>query len=286
MNNTWKPKGWIAILFGLFLQPFAFLYVNNILFFTIYFFLFVGIAITHAPLLLILVFVCPAHAFWLARKYNTNKKRMWYANGWRTLLCAVFTSALILSFRTFFFDFFQIPASSMFPTLNPGNHVMVNKWGYKLSPENTAATLKRGEIIVFSYPPKPEITYLKRIIGLPGDTIVYRDKNIYLKKACHNNSAECSNFELLPKEKSQQIDDINSLYIENNGSEQYQILLNSSRRDLTNRYFAPNTPQHEGWTVPDGHFFVMGDNRDNSADSRYWGFVPQQNITGTVIYNW
>lgn len=180
--------------------------------------------------------------------------------------------ALVLLLRSFLFEPFQIPSGSMLPTLKVGDYILVNKfhYGLRLPVLNTKflplETPERGDVVVFKYPKQPSINYIKRVVGLPGDVVTYRDKVVYI-------NGEPQSQELLaqlPPLDPQQL-----LINETLGSVEHEIYRDVGRPTLNAR-----------WTVPEGHYFVMGDNRDNSNDSRYWGFVPDELLVGRAVAVW
>ncbi|MGC3836588.1 signal peptidase I [Moritella viscosa] len=150
---------------------------------------------------------------------------------------------------------------------------------------------ERGDVAVFKYPPQPTIDYIKRVVGLPGDRIAYRGKQVFIQQAC--SGTNCAGFKKLDlslveigKFKDQMVE--LQQYTEQLGDVKHNILINPSRPDLARDFYQqdnPPTRQYE-WVVPDGHYFMMGDNRDNSADSRFWGFVPEANLVGKAVFIW
>ncbi|WP_263078788.1 signal peptidase I [Endozoicomonas sp. Mp262] len=180
---------------------------------------------------------------------------------------------LVLVLRSFLFEPFQIPSGSMIPTLEVGDFILVNKYTYglrlpvvgtKILPVNDP---KRGDVMVFKEPKNPNINFIKRVIGLPGDKVTYRNKKLFI------------NDNPVPQNFVAQLSDSDSfyrLYDETIEGKTHQIRKEPAMPDLG-----------EGsWVVPEGHYFMMGDNRDRSNDSRYWGYVPQQNIVGKAVYIW
>lgn len=203
--------------------------------------------------------------------------------------------AVVFVLRSFIYEPFQIPSGSMMPTLLVGDFILVEKFSYgvkepvwqnKLIPTGEP---KRGDVAVFKYPEDPRVDYIKRVVGLPGDRIVYKDKKVYLVPACDKDA--CGAYKAL---------DVNSLGSEDFGGEYstmqvyseilgevaHKTLIDPRRYDQPSRYYQqPGTYAYE-WVVPEGHYFMMGDNRDHSADSRYWGFVPEQNLVGKAVAIW
>ena len=180
----------------------------------------------------------------------------------------------VLVIRSFLFEPFQIPSGSMIPTLEIGDFILVNKYDYGLRLPVTGTKIlavgepERGDVMVFKQPGQEHINFIKRVIGLPGDVIRYTNKRLTV------------NGKTVPEEFVAQLSDGQSayrLYNEGEGDKVYQV-----RKELYSRDY-----RAEGeWVVPEGMYFVMGDNRDRSNDSRYWGFVPEENIVGKAVYIW
>ncbi len=186
--------------------------------------------------------------------------------------------------RSFLFEPFQIPSGSMIPTLQVGDFILVNKFSYgirlpvidkKIIPLGDP---QRGDVMVFKYPEDPRINYIKRVIGVPGDIVTYGfDKRLYI------NGKQVSESPLGEEPGSL---GRASLYTEELGDHSYQIRKENNRR---------MEPTRE-WVVPEGHYFMLGDNRDNSKDSRYWndphiapefmGMVPDSYIVGKASLIW
>ncbi|MDC5841592.1 signal peptidase I [Vibrio europaeus] len=198
--------------------------------------------------------------------------------------------AAVLVLRSFIYEPFQIPSGSMMPTLLVGDFILVEKYAYGLKDPVWRTQLvetgkpERGDVVVFKYPPQPSIDYIKRVVGLPGDTVRYNSK----KEICiqFQGDTSCKPVKLSNVEESQFIQNgIPLIQLDEQLSEQgHQILVNPLRRDRVELY-QPRNGVNE-WVVPEGQYFVMGDNRDNSADSRYWGFVPEANLVGKAVGIW
>ncbi|ARC91340.1 signal peptidase I [Vibrio coralliilyticus] len=198
--------------------------------------------------------------------------------------------AAVLVLRSFIYEPFQIPSGSMMPTLLVGDFILVEKYAYGLKDPVWRTQLvetgkpERGDIVVFKYPPQPNIDYIKRVVGLPGDTVRYSSK----KEVCvqPKGESQCTQVPLSNVEESPFIQDGVPLIQLNEklGEVEHQILVNPLRRDRVSAY-QPRGGVNE-WVVPEGQYFVMGDNRDNSADSRYWGFVPEANLVGKAVGIW
>ena len=186
---------------------------------------------------------------------------------------------LILLFRSFLAEPFKIPSGSMMPTLLVGDFILVNKFAYglRLPVLNTkilpVGEPRRGDVFVFRYPENPKEDYIKRVIGLPDVEITYRNKTLYINGkeipesylGPYTGPSEPSRSMAGAQVKVEQLDGIGHRIME---LPQLQI-------------------GHEGsWKVPDGYYFAMGDNRDNSLDSRFWGFVPEANLVGKALIIW
>ncbi|MEO5346104.1 MAG: signal peptidase I [Magnetococcus sp. YQC-9] len=183
--------------------------------------------------------------------------------------------AIAFMVRTFVIEPFKIPSGSMIPTLLVGDYLFVNKmaYGYRLPYTNQRIFMsgepERGEIAVFEYPKDPTKDYIKRIIGLPGDRIAYRDKRVSVNGQLVAQQVE-GTFSYI-NEFEQKVD--SQRLTESLGNHPHPILV---------RPMAGMDAPIE-LVVPPEHYFVMGDNRDNSNDSRYWGFVPKHRLVGRAV---
>ena len=198
----------------------------------------------------------------------------WFDNWMRSLGMAL---VLFLIIRTFLIEAFQIPSGSMERTLLAGDFLFVNKAVYGAQIPGTSARLpgfespRRGDVIVFAYPKNPELNYVKRVIGVPGDTVEMRGGEVRV------------NGEALKEAYVQRVDPTHDIYDpEFNWQREYLVGGAAAAR-------SSYRPTRDTWgplVVPPGKYFVLGDNRDNSADSRYWGFVDQQAVKGRplVVY--
>jgi len=205
--------------------------------------------------------------------------------------------AFVLILRSFLYEPFQIPSGSMMPTLLDGDFILVNKFNYGLKDpvlrhkfiENGLP--EQGDVVVFKYPQDPRVDYIKRVIGLPGDRIIYRNKSLYIKRACTDADTTCPEFE-------QVIQNFTNKYIGPNAVEgmnefesvmlnkAHQVLNDSQTLPRTRHYFQQAGTSADEFLVPAKHYFVMGDNRDNSLDGRFWGFVPEENLVGEAVAIW
>ena len=209
---------------------------------------------------------------------------------WTAGLFPVIVVVFIL--RSFLFEPFKIPSGSMIPTLHIGDLILVNKfhYGIRLPVANIKLTegtpVQRGDVMVFRYPPKPSLDYIKRVVGVPGDTVAYLNKRLTINgKPVETNALP----DFLDEDASQYFKQF-----EETLGEKPHRLLNDARRPA----FIAGIEKFDGMencsytvegvtcTVPEGQYFMMGDNRDNSLDSRYWGFVPDKNIVGKAFFVW
>lgn len=206
--------------------------------------------------------------------------------------------AAITIFRSFLYEPFQIPSGSMMPTLLVGDFILVEKFAYDVKDPIWRSTLvstgkpEHGDVAVFKYPEEPTVDYIKRVIGLPGDRIVYKNKQLFIQRACNKQVEQaCPAIEPLRQEFKNEGEFLLGPYplkrfTEQNLQKSYDILQNAMLPEpIHNYYRQPGVPALE-FVVPEHHYFVMGDNRDNSRDSRYWGFVPEQNLVGKAVFIW
>jgi signal peptidase I len=192
---------------------------------------------------------------------------------------------IVLVLRSFLVEPFQIPSGSMKPTLDVGDFILVNKFSYGIRLPVIDKKIieigdpQRGDVMVFRYPSDPNVNYIKRVVGLPGDVIRYTsDKRLFV-------NGESVAEKLIGAEP-------NTL----GSAELYQEKLGAVEHEIRKEMSRYRSPPDNQWTVPAGHYFMMGDNRDNSNDSRYWddpnipkellGMVPDQNIVGKAFAVW
>ncbi|SEK72597.1 signal peptidase I Serine peptidase. MEROPS family S26A [Colwellia chukchiensis] len=205
--------------------------------------------------------------------------------------------AFVLVLRSFIYEPFQIPSGSMMPTLLDGDFILVNKFNYGLrDPVARKKFLEvglpeRGDIVVFKYPLEPQIDYIKRVIGLPGDRVIYKNKILYIKRACQATDEQCPDFEQVPQDFKNKDDYFDngmplSRYSSTLGGKQHDFLVNEQVLPRTRHYYKQAGSQANEFVVPKGQYFVMGDNRDNSLDGRFWGFVPEENLVGQAVAIW
>lgn len=209
---------------------------------------------------------------------------------WTAGLFPVIISVFFL--RSFIVEPFKIPSGSMIPTLLVGDLILVNKfhYGLRLPVLNTKITEgnkpQRGDVMVFRYPPKPSLDYIKRVVGLPGDTVAYINKRLTI-------NGQVIDTQSLPEFFDEDAMRYFKQFEEKLGDRPHRVLNDEDRPAFVpgnDRFPGSEACNYtvEGVTckVPEGSYFMMGDNRDNSLDSRYWGFVPDQNIVGKAFFVW
>jgi len=200
--------------------------------------------------------------------------------------------ALVFVLRSFLFEPFRIPSGSMIPTLQIGDLILVNKYQYGIRLPVLNRTLlelghpQRGDVIVFRYPHQPSQDYIKRVVGLPGDRVDYHDRRLTI------------NGTLVPMREAEPYFDPGRVenhlqYIETLGTVDHRAIFNEGggapihpAAQHTNRDACVYSAGGVACTVPPESYFVMGDNRDNSEDSRFWGFVPDRNVVGRAFFIW
>jgi signal peptidase I len=190
-----------------------------------------------------------------------------------------FVVAIVLALYSLRFETFRIPSGAMMPTLMVGDFIVVDKaaYGYRISFLDSIGGKQeapaRGDVVVFSRLDKADVKYIKRVVGVPGDSIVYRNKILSV------------NGKEIPQTDAGQFVGIGSDARRMAGANVKKEMLTDAGYQILQ---APAfTPGREGeWLVPEGRYFMLGDNRDNSEDSRYWGFVPEDNLVGKALFVW
>src|SRR6266849_7483769 len=297
-----KPKKWIAAVLGLLIQPVGMLYVARPGWAVAYLALAAIIALGNMSvlrgrelagdaILLFVAVICAIHAYRLARDYRALQ-RPWYSRWYGLVGIVAAFAALAFGARAFLFEPFRFPSESMAPSIEPRAHLIVKKWGYgnygtygiHAVRTGMSSGLQRGDIVVFEYPEDTSLSYAKRIVGLPGDRISYynkrlkiNDEEIQVRRTgdyVHRDRAAPS-----------------LQYLERLGDREYAIRIEPEPpagvppvRAFPLSERCAYAAEGLSCRVPDGHYFVLGDNRDNSSDSRTWGFVPARNIIGKVQY--
>jgi signal peptidase I len=198
----------------------------------------------------------------------------------------------IFILRSFFFEPFKIPSGSMIPTLWVGDLILVNKfhYGVRLPVANIKVTqgtpVARGDVMVFRYPPRPSVDYIKRVVGIPGDEVAYLNKKLTI-------NGQAVPTESVPEFFDESVMRYSKQFQEKLGAKTHNLLVDDDRpafipgaEDFPFKDRCNFTVEGVTCKVPAGHYFMMGDNRDNSLDSRYWGFVPDANIVGKAFFVW
>lgn len=209
----------------------------------------------------------PAHG-------NARAPEPWYVEYSKSFFPVLL---IVLVLRSFIIEPFRIPSGSMMPTLLVGDFIVVTKYSYGIRLPVTRQQIiptglpQRGDVAVFRYPENPREDYIKRVVGLPGDRVAFYNKHLYI------------NDELVPQQEVGTYEGVGS------GSVMTGAMLSEeSLGDVTHQILSwPQRSSVEGEIeVPEGHYFVLGDNRDNSNDSRFWGFVPEENLVGKAVMIW
>jgi len=253
----------------------------------------------------------------LARREELNKLGIPQADGdttvarerllmqpwWLDWTAGLFPVILVVFvLRSFLFEPFKIPSGSMIPTLWVGDLILVNKfhYGVRLPVINTKVTdgepVRRGDVMVFRYPPKPSLDYIKRVVGVPGDEVAYLNKQLTINGQPVPKASLPDFFEedsLSYIKQFQETFAVGASPSEMTSTKSVRLLNNAERpafiagtEDFPFKNQCIYSVEGVVCKVPPGHFFMMGDNRDNSLDSRYWGFVPEANIVGKAILVW
>ncbi|MFM2408871.1 MAG: signal peptidase [Pseudomonadota bacterium] len=249
--------------------------------------------------LIMFVLLIVTGAVWLLDKSALSAKRgADVAEPWWVEYAKSFFPVILLVFciRSFLIEPFKIPSGSMIPTLQVGDFILVNKFTYgvrlpiiskKIIPLNNP---QRGDVMVFHYPENPSIDYIKRVVGVPGDIVEYRNKQLIINGVVQQQKAEGDynyvesglNFVHTEKRSEQLGEHAHSLLV---NPDMPNVHLGSIA-DFSGRENCSYDTQKFTCTVPAGSYFMMGDNRDNSRDSRYWGFVPDYQIVGKAFFVW
>ncbi len=227
--------------------------------------------------------------FWLKKLRPEGAKDPWWVEYGASFFPVILAVFLL---RSFLAEPFKIPSGSMIPTLQVGDFILVNKYTYGIRlPVINKKVLEvnspqRGDVMVFRYPENPSLDYIKRVVGLPGDKISYQNKRLTINGVA------------VPLVKAADYLNSERLYytprfVETLGTVEHEILIEAeapaSVSQVSQFPFRDNCHYNAlgvDCEVPPGHYFMMGDNRDNSQDSRFWGFVPDQNIVGKAFFIW
>ncbi|UDG81258.1 Signal peptidase I [Candidatus Profftia lariciata] len=266
------------------------------------------------------------HKYVTTQTFNNSKKKKirYIMLSWIEPCVSLFPILmLVLIMRSFIYEPFQIPSGSVMPTLLIGDFILVEKFAYGIKEPITQYNIiktghpKRGDLVVFKYPLDEHLNYIKRVIGLPGDKVTYNpySKEITISKVIqHNNNTYNTNIPIIytknkPSEWVQTFNNLQNGKVSTNflkipinhniqdgyrmddrteilGNVAHHILTIPQAQDIMLRYYHQPGQPNGVWIVPKGCYFMMGDNRDNSSDSRYWGFIPDKNLVGKATIIW
>jgi len=240
-------------------------------------------------LLVVTGIISAADAVYFRKRRAAGAREPWWIEYPKSFFPVIL---IVFLLRSFLVEPFKIPSGSMIPTLLVGDFILVNKYTYGIRLPVVNKKIvdinepERGDVMVFRYPDDPTVDYIKRVVGLPGDKVAYLNKHLTINGR-EVPLKEAGDF--LLKEKIQYL----KQYTETLGKTEHAILVDTS--ESATLPYAKLFPQRENCiynnsgvvcTVPPGHYFMMGDNRDNSSDSRVWGFVPEANIVGKAFFIW
>jgi signal peptidase I len=281
--GEWRPTPWVAAVLGLFFGGVALLYVQRPWFAVAWFVASYGAALTllvaaltvysSTPMEMapwigwFMAMACAVHAYSVARSTHSSAERKWYSRWYGLATFPAVTLTVTFLVRAFVFEPFRIPAESMQPTLPEGAFIFVAKAGFggygsfgiTVWRGEPTAPIDRGDIVAFRLVDDPSTVYVKRIIGLPGDRIEYAKRRLTI-----NN---------MP---------VPITLGERDGEYQYAVE-RVDETDVTIALMPERLPTDFADVVPPEHYFVLGDNRDNSRDSRFIGFVPRDHLIGRVV---
>jgi signal peptidase I len=299
----WKPKPWIAVVLSVISAPLGLLYAAKPRLAALFLAILVSLAaidFSHVlrnalgAIALILQIVASITGIVLA--YRTAKTapdgiQRWYSRWYGLAGIGGLLVLAVVTFRVFLYEPFRIPSSAMRPTLEVGARIIVQKIGYghpsaygvRIASWPLSAPLKRGDIIVFDYPVDPAQAYVKRIVGLPGDRVIYSNKQLFV-------NGKNSRVRQLNEYLHSDVPRFSQRFRDRLDDTEFDTLADNDKPLRANepipialRDRCVFSAEEIRCDVPAGNYFVMGDNRDNSYDSRYWGFVRSELIVGKVV---
>lgn len=297
-----KPRKRTAALLGLLFQPAGMLYVARPGWAAVYFAIALIIVLGNMFVLrdrqvignaaaVLVSIICAIHAYRFARDSRVLR-RPWYSRWYGLGGIVAALAALALGTRAFLFEPLRFPSGSMIPSIEPRAHLIVKKWGYgnygiygiHFMRTAMSSEVQRGDIIVFEYPQNTGLTYAQRVVGLPGDRISYHNKRLRVNE---QEAPRRRIEDYVHKDRP-----VRALqYLERLGDREYPIIIDAKAPAAIPPVKAFPFDERCAYTtegvecqVPEGHYFVLGDNRDDISDSRIWGFVPARNILGKVQY--
>ena len=239
---------------------------------------------------MVVILVITGLIWWLDIAVLRKNRAASSADPWYVEYAKSFFPVILVVFiiRSFIVEPFKIPSGSMMPTLLAGDYILVNKFTYGLRLpilNNRLINIndpKRGDVFVFHFPEDVTTDYIKRVIGLPGDVISYHDKQLTVNGQPVDYSEVKDYIYFEEPRDLEGREDKSALPIEVKAEQRTEDLTGVKHYILVH----DRTAKEGDWTVPAGHYFAMGDNRDNSNDSRYWGFVPERNLVGKAFFIW
>lgn len=298
-----KPRKWVAAALGLLCQPLGMLYVARPGWAAAYFAFALIVVLGNMLVLrgrelagdlaaLLVALICAVHAYRLARSYRELLRRPWYSRWYGLVGIVAAFAALALGIRVFLFEPFRFPSRSMVPSIEPRAHLIVRKWGYgnygtfgiHVMRAGMSSEVKRGDIVVFEYPEDTTLSYARRVVGLPGDRISY-----------YNRRLKINDEEVPIRRIADYVDKDRTApflqFLERLGDREYPVVVEPEApaaaavaKAFPFKDRCAYSAEGLSCRVPEGQYFVLGDNRDHSSDSRVWGFVPAINIIGKVEY--
>lgn len=297
-----KPRKWQAALLGFFIPPIAMMYVAQARWALIYLFAILIIwgigwfylhgTVIAAVLPYVVAVICAAHAYRFAERYPDEMQSPAYSRWYWLLGAMVGYFVVVFGMRAFVVELFRAPSGSMLPTIPARANLLVQKWGYgnygaqgiNLFRTPISSALSRGDIIVFEFPPNRSMHFVKRLVGLPGDTVAYHGKTLSINGKPVERRPIAEYFDAKSTTYT-------PAFIESLMGVEYAVLIDEhssayipTPSDFPFRDKCTYGPDGASCVVPAGHYFTMGDNRGNSNDSRIWGFVPANHIVGKVLH--